>query len=391
METMKMRTILISLLAVSAVLLLLAGCQTKDEDPVESTFRSLLKIAADDAVDYDSFGMSLAMDGSYALVGAPGVDGSGENQGAAYLFLQTQGGADGWGQFRKLIPDDPADDDMFGISVDISGDYAVIGAGGADGGSTDEGAAYVFYRNQGGTDNWGQVVKLVAGDADDSDGFGFAVAIDGDTVIVGADGVDGGGTDEGAAYIFSRDYGGADAWGQVAKLVSDEPADSNQFGFAVGIGGGIAIVGSPGEAGEGTECGVVYIFSRDLGGTDAWGQAKAFAPGDTPDYTWLGTAVVTDGTRAVIGSPWDDGAGTPRARSTSSAGTRMGPGAGARSKSSPRATLRTRPFSATASTSTGIMSSSGPAGPRAAARNGGKPTSSARTRAGRTIGERPSA
>ena len=307
---MRIRTIAVLALAGSA--LFLAACQTNDENPVESVFRSLVKVAAADAVDFDSFGMSLAIDGSYALVGAPGVDATGDNRGAAYLFLQSQGAEPGWGQVKKFVPDDPADDDMFGISVDISGDYAVVGAGGEDGAGTDRGAVYVFYRDQGGADNWGQVKKIAAADGEDDDGFGFAVALDGDTLIVGADGADGSGVDQGAAYIFYRDRGGAGNWGQVAKLFSNQPADTNQFGFAVAVGGGVAVVGSPGEDGDGIECGVAYIFSRDQGGIDAWGLAGSFSPSDTPDQTWLATAVATDGVTAVIGSPWDDGAGTTR-------------------------------------------------------------------------------
>lgn len=307
---MNARTSLVVLLAGAA--LLLAGCQTKDEDPVETVFSSLLKLAAADPADFDSFGLSLALDGDYALVGVPGYDGSGDNQGAAYLFLRTQGGADAWGQVKKILPGDPADKDLFGISVAISGDTILIGAGGADGGGTDEGVAYIFSRDQGGAGNWGLVKRIAASDADDGDGFGFAVALDGDTAIVGADGADGSGTNQGAAYIFYRGQGGADNWGQVARLVSENQADMNQYGFAVDVAGDLAVVGSPGEDGEGVQCGVAYIYSRDMNGVDAWGLVKAFAPDDTPDRTWLGTAVATDGVRAVIGSGWDDGEGTDR-------------------------------------------------------------------------------
>lgn len=308
---MRARTLLTLALA-GAAMIVLAACQSGEEPPEESTFRSLLKLTAADAVDIDSLGLSLAVDGDYALVGAPGVNGTGDNQGAAYLFLQSQGGVDGWGQVKKLVSDDPADGDIFGISVDLSGDYAVVGAGSEDGSGTNRGAAYIFSRNQGGENNWGLVKKLEAYDAEDGDGFGFSVAIDGDIVIVGADGADGTGTDQGAAYIFYRDRNGLDYWGLVTKLYSDHPADSNQFGFAVDVGGDVAVVGSPGEYGEGIECGVVYIFSRDLTGYDAWGLAASFSPSDTPDHTWLGTAVATDGGRVVIGSAWNPAGGTNR-------------------------------------------------------------------------------
>ena len=307
---MNARTRLAALLAGAA--LFFAACQAKDEEPAETVFTSLLKLTAADPADYDSFGLSLALDGDYALVGAPGYNGSGDNRGAAYLFLRNQGGADAWGLVKKLVPDDPADKDMFGISVAVSGDTVIIGASGADGGGIDEGAAYIFSRDRGGAGNWGQVKRIAASDADDGDGFGFAVAIDGATAVVGADGADGGGVNRGAAYVFYRDQGGAGNWGQVARLVSRDPADGNQFGFAVNVAGDLAVVGSPGENGAGVKRGVAYIFSRDMNGADAWGLVKAFSPGDASDRAWLGTAVATDGVRAVVGSAWDDGGGTDR-------------------------------------------------------------------------------
>ncbi len=308
---MRTKTFLTVLLAVSAAVLL-AACQVKEEEPEETVFAPLIKLAPADAADHDSFGLAVALDGGLALVGAPGFDGAGENSGAVYLFAAAQGGADAWGLVKKLVPDDPSAGGLFGLSVDISGDTAVVGAGGADGGGTDQGAAYVFSRDQGGAGVWGQVKRLVPDDPQNGDGFGFAVAVDGDTIVVGADGVDGTGTDRGAAYIFSRDQGGPGNWGQVAKLVSAYPGDSNQFGFAVDVSGDFAVVGSPGEDGEGIECGVAYIFSRDQGGYGAWGRIGSFSPDDTPDYTWLGTTVAIEGPLAVIGSAWDDGAGRDR-------------------------------------------------------------------------------
>ena len=305
---MRMRSILAVLLAGTACLLL-AGCQANDEVLPETTFRSLLKLVAGDTADNTSFGMSTAVDGDLAIVGAPGDDVNGSNSGAAYIFSRDLGGLDGWGQVKKLVASDADAGDIFGVSVDVSGDYAVVGAGAEDGAGTTRGAAYLFFRNQGGTDNWGQIKKLMASDAVDADGFGFAVAIDGDTLVVGADGVDGGGTDEGAAYVFYKDLGGADNWGRVVKLVAGNPDDVNQFGYSIGVSGDVAIIGSPGENGAGLNRGAAYIFSRNLGGADSWGQLKKLSANDASDNVWLGTSVALDGALAVIGA---GGGGTVR-------------------------------------------------------------------------------
>jgi hypothetical protein len=300
------------LLLAAFVGFVLAGCQAKDEQVVEGTFRSLLKLSASDAADGDNFGYSVALDGSFALAGAPGVDGAGTDRGAAYLFLKSQGGADGWGVVKTLKAQDEGDGDFFGVSVDISGDYAVIGAGGENGSGTNQGAAYIFYRNQGGADNWGQVKKIVASDKADDDGFGYSVSIDGETVIVGAEGEDGTGTDRGAAYVFSKDQGGTDNWGQIAKIVSGDPNDVDQFGHSVTLKGDLVLVGSPGEDGAGTDRGAAYLFSRDLGGTDAWGLVKRIVPSDETDNSWFGNSVAIDGALALIGSGWQDGGGNNR-------------------------------------------------------------------------------
>lgn len=293
--------------------LLLVGCQTKDEEIiVEGSYKSLLKLTASDARDSDSYGITVAMEGDLALVGAPGADGAGTDRGAAYLYQRTQGGTDGWGQIKTLVAEDAADGDFFGVSVSISGDYAVIGAAGENGSGSDQGAAYIFYRNQGGTDNWGQLRKISASDKGDNDGFGFSVSIDGQTIIVGSDGEDGAGTDRGAAYIFAKDQGGVDNWGQVAKVVSADPRDGDRFGYSVALAGGLAVAGVPKEDAGGTDRGAAYVFERDLGGLNAWGLVKRLAPGTPSDNSWFGNSVAVEGSLAVVGAAWEDGGGTDR-------------------------------------------------------------------------------
>lgn len=293
--------------------LLMAGCSANDDDGiVETDYRSLLKLVSTDPAAADSFGFSVALEGDLALVGVPGADGEGSDRGEARLYLMSQGGVDGWGLVKTLAASDAADGDFFGASVAISGDYAVVGAVGENGGGIDQGAAYVFYRHQGGADNWGEVKKLVASDRADSDGFGFAVSIDAATLVVTADGEDGSGTNEGAAYVFGKDQGGADNWGQVRKLVAGEPADDNRFGYAACLQGDLILVGCPFEDEEGSNRGAAYLFSRDLGGLEAWGMAKRITAADPTDSSWFGSAVAIDGPLAVVGEAWNDGGGTNR-------------------------------------------------------------------------------
>jgi len=120
----------------------------------------------------------------------------------------------------KIVASNRYHYDFFGYSVSISGDYAVVGAyfedEDADGNNTmdDAGSAYIFYKDQGGTNKWGQVAKIVASDRATGDYFGYSVSISGDYVAVGAyiedEDTDGNNTmdDAGSAYIFYKDQGG---------------------------------------------------------------------------------------------------------------------------------------------------------------------------------------
>ena len=197
-----------------------------------------------------------------AIVGANQEDAAGSDAGAAYVFVRSQGGADNWGEVKKLNASDAQADDFFGNSVSVSGDIAVVGGQGEDSGGSFAGAAYVFSRNLGGAENWGEVKKLVASDAAADDIFGITVAVDGDVAIVGADREDSGGTNTGAAYLFSRDEGGADNWGELIKLTASDAQDQDEFGNAVALNGDAAVVGASNvDNGGGFQAGAAYVFA----------------------------------------------------------------------------------------------------------------------------------
>ena len=259
--------------------------------------------------DGDEVGRSVSISGDYLVAGAPYKDDTGLDLGAAYVYYRNQGADDAWGQVAKLSASDAADSDIFGYSVSISGDYVVVGAPNKDGSAADEGAAYVYYRNQGGTDAWGQVTKLTASDAAAGDNFGYSVSIGGDYVVVGAPNKDGSAADEGAAYVYYRNQGGTDAWGQVTKLIASDAAAGDTFGYSVSISGDCAVVGAPYKDGTGADEGAVYVYDRNLGGTDAWGQVTKLTASDAAAGDEYGSSVAIDGDYAVIGAPYKDGTG----------------------------------------------------------------------------------
>ncbi len=270
-----------------------------------TTFSELQKRLASNAGAGDIFGWSVSISGDYAIVGAPHEDTGGLDIGAAYIFHRDQGGADNWGEVTKLIASDFDDSDYFGASVSISGDYAIVGAYGEDTGGSYAGAAYIFHRDEGGVDNWGEVNKLTASDAQSNDWFGHSVSISGDYAIIGAP-YDDTLADHGAAYIFHRDEGGVDNWGEVNKLTASNHGAEDQFGCSVSINGDHAIVGAYREDTGGGNAGAAYLFHRDQGGTDNWGEVTILTASDADASDYFGYSVSMGTDYFIVGASRKD-------------------------------------------------------------------------------------
>lgn len=266
------------------------------------------KLTAFDAFTLDLFGVAVSISGDTIVVGAPYADAPGTDSGSAYVFGRNEGGANQWGLLKKLTASDGAAADLFGHAVSISGDTIVVGALYDDDKGTDSGAAYVFERNQGGPDNWGEVKKLTALDGVGGDWLGWAVSIDGDTIGVGAYGDEDNGPDSGSAYVFGRNQGGANQWGEVKKVLAPDGATSDQFGWTVSISGDTIVVGAPynDDKGDGTHSGSAYVFERDQGGANQWGLLKKLTASDGAASDYFGYAVSISGETTMVGAYLDD-------------------------------------------------------------------------------------
>lgn len=264
------------------------------------------KVAAGDALLDDRFGTDVCISDDTVVVGAYNKNSA---TGAAYIFQRNKDGADNWGQVQKLTASDAYDGDRFGDSVAISGDTIVIGADWNDDVYDRSGSAYVFERNKDTTpsaDNWGQVKKLTAGDPYMYDQFGRDVSISGDTIVVGSFLDDDGATNAGSAYIFERNQGGAEVWGQVAKLTASDPSQWDRFGGSVCISGDRAVVGAIEKDGDHSGPGYACVFERNQGGADEWGQAAKLAAGDPGTEDEFGYSVGISGDTIVVGARYDD-------------------------------------------------------------------------------------
>ena len=228
----------------------------------------ITKLTAGDGEAYDYFGSSVAICGSYAIVGAYGDDDQGESSGSAYIYKLQQSG--NWGNETKLTASDGEAYDYFGESVAITDNfvyksgmpireyYAVVGAYGDDRTDGDDyGAAYVY--ELGLLGNWGNETKLVASDAQPGDRFGDSVSMGDDYVFIGASMDDDHGVNSGSTYLYVR--GGVGVWGSETKLIADDVAGGDEFGGSVSISGNYAIVGAKGDDDLGWSAGAVYCIS----------------------------------------------------------------------------------------------------------------------------------
>ncbi|MBP8000684.1 MAG: hypothetical protein KA314_14110 [Chloroflexi bacterium] len=274
----------------------------------------------------DRFGHDVAVSGDTIVVGAQeedsnatGINGnetdnSAANAGAAYVFVRSGGS---WSQQAYLKASNTGADDEFGYTVSISGDTVVVGAHfensnatGVNGTETDNsmnnaGAAYVFVRSGG---SWSQQAYLKASNTAALDGFGRAIAISGDMVVVGATGedsittgvngnqADNSASASGAAYVFVRSGG---SWSQQAYLKASNTGAGDVFGNAVAISGNVVMVGARFEDSSATgvngnqannaatDAGAVYLYTSCLHSAQsgAWETTSTWVAGVAPVST----------------------------------------------------------------------------------------------------------
>jgi len=255
------------------------------------------KLTASDAEAGDIFGYSVSVSGDTAVVGAASDDHAGSASGSAYVF--TRSGST-WTQQAKLTASDAAAGDGFGWSVSVWGDTAVVGALGDDDGGSLSGSAYVFTRSGG---VWTQQAKLTASDAAVEDQFGRSVSVSGDTAVVGSSFDDDGGESSGSAYVFTRS---GSTWTQQAKLTASDAAAEDLFGYSVSVSGDTAVVGASFDDDAGESSGSAYVFTRS-GST--WTQQAKLTASDAATGDYFGRSVSVSDDTAVVGAPANDDAG----------------------------------------------------------------------------------
>ena len=278
-----------------------------------------VKLVADDGGEDDReddwFGYSVAVHEGVIVVGARGVGG---NIGAAYVFTRP---AAGWAAIGdttevKLTASDGGASDYFGQSVAVHGDTIVVGARGY---GQSPGAAYVFTTSDAWANDSPQV-KLTASDGKNGDQFGYSVAVNGDTVVVGAQRHD---RNKGSAYVFTKPDGGWVDKTETAKLTPSDRDTDDYFGSSVAVRGGTIVVGAPLAdiyPDNGSNSGAAYIFtqtkpanandwSNDVNEDHKTETAKLILPrgeGVDEEDDKFGHSVALDGQSILVGAPQSD-------------------------------------------------------------------------------------
>lgn len=269
------------------------------------TVNEIQKIISSDRQKDDRFGQSIDVDGDYIVVGAPlenhdAVGGANKGDaGAAYIF-KNNGGT--WVQIQKIVASDRNNNDQFGSSVAISGEYLVVGASDEDHNEVgalaraNAGSAYIFKND--GSDNWAEVQKIVASDRDNADNFAHTIAMDGEHIVVGAKNE--------SAYVFENQSG---TWVETSILTASDGIASDGFGISVSISGSNIIVGANQEdenaAGSGYApgAGSAYVFEKQVG---SWVQVQKIVASDREINDNFGNAVAISGSQLVVGAYYED-------------------------------------------------------------------------------------
>ena len=219
--------------------------------------KQLAELKGSDTLTGDAVGVSVAISGTTAIVGAPG---SAKDAGRVYVFAET---AAHWNEVAELKGSDTVAGDFFGYSVAISGTTAVVSAPGF---AKNAGRVYMFTRTPTG---WKQAAELKGSDTVADDYLGDSLAISGTTAIVGADGHT---KSAGRVYVFTSTAGG---WKQAVELKGSDTVANDGFGYAVAVSGTTAIVGAPDHA---KDAGRMYMFTNTAAG---WKQAAELKGSDT--------------------------------------------------------------------------------------------------------------
>ena len=267
----------------------------------------IAKLKADDAEENDYFGYSVAIDGDYIVVGAYKEDTNENNAGSVYIFKRKSDDTNDTKQIAKIQADSPQEDAKFGNAVSISGRYIAVGSSYDNFDTEDDaGSVYLFKRNSDSKDDVSQIAQLNASNYGKEDWFGHSVAIDGDYIIVGAYGEDTKGDNAGAIYLFKRNSDDDDDTKQIAMIVINHAHDFDYLGYSVAISGNYILTATHGDDSSAENAGMAYLFERKSDDEDDVKLISKFEAKEPHPYDYFGRSVSMNGVYMLIGASYED-------------------------------------------------------------------------------------
>ncbi len=252
----------------------------------------------------------VSIHGDVAVIGDTDAFGS---LGAAYVYRRGPGGLDDWNLQATLMAPEPDAKDAFGFAVAVSGDVIVLGAHGANAPAFESGAAHVF-RYDPLAAQWAHETTLTASEGDGSDLFGFSVSIDGDVILIGArDDENDGVSQSGSAYVFRYDRE-TSRWDEEAKLTDPNGEEMDLFGVSVSVKGDAALIGAHGND---DIHGAAFVFRYDAQEPQKWFLETELDPSDDMGQDWFGFSVSLAEGVAIVSAYRDNS--TPKGNDAGSA------------------------------------------------------------------------
>jgi len=254
-------------------------------------------VRATPAQAFSGLGRSVGLHGNLAVAGAPGTPSNAPASGSAVVFEVSNGM---WSQLAPLVPESDTPSQRFGAAVAVHGNTVLVGDPEFEG----RGAVFVFERAGNESASWNEQARLLADDGAAFDQFGAAVALSGNVALVGAPLDDDNGERSGSVYVFKRT---GDLWTQEAKLHAQTPSDEDRFGFAIALENDRALIGAPHATFPSNVPGFATVFDKQ-GGT--WTPSATLQPATALAGDGFGGSVALSGGHALVGAPFHDALGS---------------------------------------------------------------------------------
>jgi FlgD Ig-like domain/Fibronectin type III domain/FG-GAP repeat len=215
---------------------------------------------------------------------------TGDTKGEVYIFGKDVGGLNNWGQIKKLTALNAQVGDYFGFDLAIQNNVLAISSPGF---TSNRGAVYIHYQNQGGINNWGLLKRIDTPDGGANDEFGKSIyLLNGTDLVISSPG---NGTNAGAVYLFRKDQGGTDNWGFVKKITSPVVKPSGRFGNKVSLSSEGLIVSDADRE--------LYVFLTNEGGIANYGYVNKLLPTDFSVSDAFGSSFTVSGNVVLVGAP----------------------------------------------------------------------------------------